>query len=53
MTIGTYEAIFVEKNGYRLAWFDAENKLLYQLISDDLSREELIIIINNLLKLQN
>ena len=53
MTIGTYEAILVEKNGYRLAWFDAENKLLYQLISDDLSREELIIIINNLLKLQN
>lgn len=49
MKIGKYDAILVEKNGYRLAWFDAENNVLYQLVSDALSQEEIVNIANNLL----
>ena len=45
----TDRGILVEKSGYRLAWFDAENNVLYQLISDALSQEEIVNIANNLL----
>lgn len=48
MKIGKYDAILVEKNGYRLAWFDAENNVLYQLVSDALSQEEIVYIANHL-----
>ena len=46
--IGRHEAFLIEKNGYRLTWFDTENNLLYQLDSDSLNQEEIIYIANNL-----
>ena len=46
ITIGTHEAILVEKNGYRLEWLDTGERTLYQIIADSLSREEIIRIAN-------
>ena len=48
MKIGTYDAILVAKNGYRLIWFDAANNVLYQLITDALSKDEIISIADEL-----
>lgn len=48
MAIGTHKAILVEKNGYRLAWFDTENNVLYLLVTDSLNREEIISIASRL-----
>lgn len=49
-SVGTHEAILIEKNGCHLAWFDSEGKILYQLVSNSMSREEMIDLANNLEK---
>lgn len=46
ITVGTREAVLVEKNGYRLQWL--EENALYQLTSDALRREEMIDLADQL-----
>ena len=44
LTILSYEAVLIGKEEYQLVWLDPNNKRIYRLESDALSREQLIAL---------
>ena len=44
ITVSGLDAILVEKNGYQLVWFSADNQWIYQLDVSSLSREEVVAL---------
>lgn len=44
ITISGLDAILVEKHGYQLVWFSADNQWIYQLDVSSLSREEVVAL---------
>ena len=44
ITISGLDAILVEKRGYQLVWFSADNQWIYQLDVSSLSREEVVAL---------
>ena len=51
LKLGSYDAILVEKNGYQLAWLDVETARLFHLNATALSREEIIALAENIIKM--
>lgn len=50
LQINGHEAIFIDKDGFRIVWLDSENEVAYDLFSDAISYEDFWKLANNLAK---
>ena len=51
LKIHSHDAVLVEKNGYQLVWLDTETSRLFHLNATALSREEIIALAENIIKM--